>query len=144
MPAKKTTKNTAANAKTTAEDTATKAADDAKSAFDSIIENVSEAFEGVAGRTEDALETAVRYGRDASFAYIGAGFVVSDRISQGKFELMDYQAFIDEAKAKGEARVTEVQEFFEPISERFEAQLPAPVRDAIVDGRERVRELLKV
>ncbi len=158
MATKKTTaKKTTTKAKATAKTTAKKATKTAapKSTVDSVVENVTDVVEGVGERAEDAFETAVRFAKDASYTSIGAGFVVQDRLSQRKFELIDYKTFLDEAKAKGHEQVVEVQNFIEPIAERInervepitdriEAQLPTQVRDAIVDGRERVSKLLSV
>lgn len=151
----KTTKTTARKAtpKASTKTTAKKAAP--KSTVDSVVENVTDVVEGVTERAEDALETAVRFAKDASYTSIGAGFVVQDRINERKFELIDYKTFLDEAKTKGHEQVTEVQNFIEPIAarinervepitDRIEAQLPTPVREAIVDGRERVSKLLSV
>ena len=141
--AKKTTARKAApkaSAKTTK---ATKTAAP-KSTVDTVVENVTDVVEGVTERAEDAFETAVRFAKDASYTSIGAGFVVQDRINERKFELIDYKTFLDEAKAKGHEQVADVQSFIEPIVDRVEAQLPTPVRDVIVDGRERVSKLLSV
>ena len=161
MATKKTAKktatkaSTATSAKQTATKTGAKAEQTSKSTVDTVVENLTEAVEDVTERTDEFVETAVRFARDAAHASIGAGLVVQDRVSQRKFELIDYRTFNDEAKAKGEERVNEVQDFFEPITkrvnetvepitERIEAQLPTPVREAIVERRERMRELLAV
>ena len=137
------TKKTAAKKSTTSKKASTATE---TSTVDSVVDEVTE-------RAEDAFETVVRYAREAAHTSIGAAFVVPERINQRKFELIDYRTFLDEAKAQGEERAADVQHFFEPfvqrvndavepITEKIEAQLPAPVREAIVDGRERVRELL--
>lgn len=152
-----TKKSTAKTTKTTAKKTTKKVTAKAapKSTVDSVVENVSDAVEGVGERAEDAFETAVRFAKDAGYTSIGAGLVVQDRLSQRKFELIDYKTFLDEAKAKGHEQVVEVQNFIEPIAERInervepiteriEAQLPTQFRDAIVDGRERMSKLLSV
>lgn len=153
----KTTKTTAkkATTKTSAKATSAKKTAAPKSTVDSVVENVTDAVEGVTERAEDAFETAVRFAKDASYTSIGAGLVVQERVSQRKFEMIDYKTFLDEAKTKGHEQVVEVQNFIEPIAERInervepiaeriEAQLPTQVRDAIVDGRERMSKLLSV
>lgn len=106
-------------------------------------------------RIGEAVGTVARFARDGAHASIGAGFVVQGRLAERKFEFIGYRTFLEEAKAEGQARVNDLQEFVEPamtqfselvepIADRIENRLPAPVRDALADGRERVRELLTV
>ncbi len=105
-------------------------------------------------RVEDAMVDAVKFMRDVTNTSVGVAVVVQDRlVHRGATETATYPNFLEEAKAKGEARMTELQDRFEPIvqrvadrfepiTERFEANLPAPVKDALETNRERVRKLL--
>ena len=144
------TKKTTTKKTTTAEKTTSKKSAAAKTAAETAGTKKSSGTETAAA---EALETAVRVAREATHATVGAGFVVQDRLAQRKFEIVSYRTFLDEARTVGAERVTEVQDFFapfakrvtetvEPVAEKFEERLPSPVRDALVDGRQRVRELL--
>jgi len=114
------------------------------------------AVDQITGRVEDAMADAVKFVRDVTNTYVGVVVVVQDRlVHSGATNTATYPNFLEEAKAKGEARMTELQDRFEPIvqrvadrfepiTERFEANLPAPVKDALETNRERVRKLLAV
>lgn len=126
-----------------------------KPTVDSVRETVNKAFEDAQARSEEAFESAVKFTRDASYVSIGAPIVVGERLSNRQFELMDYQAFVDAAMAKGHERVADFQNYVEPltmrvsevidpITERVEAQLPEQVRTTLQDSRKRMRELLDV
>lgn len=114
---------------------------------------VASMVEDVTERIEDMVNTTVRFARDAAHTYIGMGVVVQDRIVRRSADKARYDNFLGEAKAKGAVRVDEIQGFiepivqrvadrFEPITERFEANLPAPVKGALETSRERVRTIL--
>ncbi len=108
----------------------------------------------ITDRVEDVMADAVKFMRDVTNTYVGVAVVVQDRlVHRGLTSTATYPNFLEEAKAKGEARMTELQDRFEPmvqrvadrfepITERFEANLPAPVKDALETNRERVRKLL--
>jgi hypothetical protein len=110
----------------------------------------------VADRVEDVMTDAVKFVREAAHTYIGFGIAVQDRfVRRGATDKAKYPNFLEEAKAKGHARVTEIQDRFEPIAkriearfepvtERFESRLPKPVKEVIDDGRDRVRHILAV
>ena len=112
------------------------------------------AVDQITGRVEDAMADAVKFMRDVTNTYVGVAVVVQDRlVHRGATSTASYPNFLGEAKAKGEARMTELQDRFEPIvqrvtdrfepiTERFEANLPAPVKEALEANRERVRKLL--
>lgn len=120
---------------------------------DSVVSAVNKAFQDAQRNTEDVVEGAVRFSRDAAHVSIGAPFVVQQRIAGRNFEVVDYRTFLDEAKAEGSERVGELQELVEPmtarvtevvdpITERIEAQLPTQVRTTLQDNRRRMRDLL--
>jgi hypothetical protein len=168
--AKKTINKTATKAanktgrKTTARKPAAKRATTRKSAAKPAAKPVVETaaavqpavasmVEDVTERIEDMVNTTVRFARDAAHTYIGMGVVVQDRIVRRSADTARYDNFLDEAKAKGADRVNEIQGFiepivqrvadrFEPLTERFEANLPAPVKGALETSRQRVRTLL--
>jgi hypothetical protein len=112
------------------------------------------AIDEVTTRVEDAMVDAVKFMRDVTNTSVGVAVVVQDRlVHRGATDTATYPNFLEEAKAKGEARMTELQDRFEPIvqrvtdrfepiTERFEANLPSPVKDALEANRERVRKLL--
>lgn len=149
MPAtKKTTKKTTAR-KPAAKKTA------ARKPAAKMTMPEAPAVDEIADRVEDAMTDAVKFMRDAAHTYIGVGIAVQDRIvRRGAKDKATYPNFLDEAKAKGHARVTEIQdrfepiakrfeERFEPVTERFEARLPKQMQEALEDGRKRMRHILE-
>jgi hypothetical protein len=159
-PTKKTTAKKTTARKTGARQTAAKKTLTTKAATapaeQTSVRSVNDRLDGVSDRLEDAFESAVHFARDAAHTYIGIGLVVQDRITnRGTAATSRSGNLLTEAKDKGHDRVTEIQhwiepyakrvtERFEPITERIESTLPAPVKEALDSGRERVRELLAV
>jgi hypothetical protein len=117
-------------------------------------QSVASVVDDWTSRVETAMKDGAQFMRDAAYTYVGIGLVVQDRmVHRGLHDTVGYASFLEEAKAKGHVRVTEIQERFEPIvksvtdriepiTDRIEANLPAPVKEALDSGRERVRSVL--
>ena len=154
--AKKTTARKPAAKKTAARKPAAKKTATGQTASKqtaAFVADVNEFIDDASDRAEDAFETALRYAREAAYTYVGAGFVIQDRVAQRKFDRVDYRTFLDEAKTKGEAQLSEIQSKIEPIAAKFtqavepivdriEETLPKQVKDAVEANRDRVRDLL--
>lgn len=148
---KKTAKKTAARKpaakKTAARKPAAKQVETKKPAFDMPdMDEINERF-------DDIMTDAMKFVRDATYTSVGVPLVVQERLSKREFTTMPYDEFMDEAKAKGETRVHEIQDRFEPyvqrltdriepVTDRIEARLPEQVKEAIETGRDRVRHVL--
>lgn len=126
-----------------------------KSTVENAVDELTAAIGDTTERLEDAVELMVRFARDAAHTYVGAGFVIQDKLARRDFGLVDYQAFLDQAKAKGDEQIAEFQariepltskvnQAVEPITDLIETNLPKPVKDALDAGRDRVRDLLAV
>jgi len=150
---KSTAKKTTAKRATSKKAAKQPKAEQATTTTKGFVADVDGFIDETSDRVEDAIETAVRFARDAAHTYVGMGFVIRDRVSERKFELVDYRTFLDEAKVKGEAQLSEIQSKIEPISARFtqtvepvaefiESTLPHQVKDVIDSNRDRVRHLL--
>jgi hypothetical protein len=144
---KKTTRKPAAKktaAKPAAKKTETKAAE---------TKHGVPAFDEINERVDDIVIDAVKLMRDAAHTSIGMGLVVQDRLVHRDLSRISYQEFLDQAKSKGEVRMSRFQDRVEPIVQRFtdriepvtdriESRLPEQMKDALDSGRERVRHVL--
>ena len=146
MATTKTTKKTAAR-KPAAEKVEAEKVETERPSFDMPdMDEVNERFDGIA-------TDIVKFWRDATYTSVGVPLMVQERIAERDTSTISYTEFVEQSKAKGEVRVTEIQDRFEPMAQRFvdqfepvaeriEARLPDQVKEAIEASRDRMRHVL--